>query len=157
HSFQVRAVSANGTDPTPSSFTWTITVPPPDTTITASPTDPTTSTSASFSFVSTPSGATFECALDAAAFAACTSPQSYSSLALGGHTFQVRAINGGGPDSTPASFTWTVGVPAPDTAITSSPASMTTSTSATFSFSSTPSGATFECALDGSGFAACTT
>jgi len=51
----------------------------------------------------------FQCALDAAAFAACTSPQAYSSLAAGTHTFQVRAVDSGGnADPTPATRSWTV-------------------------------------------------
>jgi hypothetical protein len=110
HTFQVRASSAVGTDPSPASFAWTVLVlAPPDTTITSTPAASTTSTSASFSFTATPSaGATFECALDGAAFAACTSPRAYTGLAVGGHTFQVRAVNGGGPDLSPASFSWTV-------------------------------------------------
>jgi hypothetical protein len=40
--------------------------------------------------------------------------------------------------------------------ITSSPANPTTSSTATFTFSDTKSGATFKCSLDGSAFAACT-
>src|SRR5262249_48486532 len=57
---------------------------------------------------STPSGATFQCALDGAAFAACSSPQAYSSLAVGLHSFQVRAVNGSGTDLSPALYTWTI-------------------------------------------------
>jgi hypothetical protein len=130
---------------------------PPDTTITASPANPTTSTSASFSFTASPSaGATFQCSLDGAAFAACTSPRALSGLAYGSHTFQVRAVNAAGADATPASFGWTINPPVPDTTITSAPGSSTTSTSASFSFTANPSaGATFECQLDGAGFAPC--
>src|SRR5262249_6816960 len=152
HTFQVRAVNGGGTDATPAQFTWTITPLPPDTSITSAPSAFTTSTSASFSFTSTPSGATFQCALDAAAFAACTSPQNLSGLAVGSPTFQVRASDANGTDPTPAAYAWTVLSSPPDTTITSSPASSTTSTSASFSFTSTPSGATFQCALDGAAF-----
>jgi Tol biopolymer transport system component len=55
----------------------------------------------------------FECRLDAAAFAPCASPVSYAGLAVGNHTFQVRAIDGAGAiDDTPATFTWTILTPA---------------------------------------------
>ena len=80
----------------------------PQTTLTAGPAASTTSTSASFSFTSSEPGS-FECALDAAAFAGCTSPKSYGGLAIGGHTFQVRARDGAGNiDASPASATWQI-------------------------------------------------
>jgi Ca2+-binding RTX toxin-like protein len=138
---------------------------PPDTTIDSSPSDPSNSSSASFSFSgtdnSTPSGSlTFECDLDGTGFTACTSPQSYTGLSDGSHTFQVRAIDGdGNVDPTPASFTWTIDATAPDTTIDSSPSNPSNSSSASFSFSGTDAGtgvASFECDLDGGGFSTCT-
>jgi hypothetical protein len=88
--------------------------PAPDTSITAGPGSSTTDTSASFSFASTTAGASFQCALDTAAFAACTSPTAYGGLAAGQHTFRVRAVDSAGTvDPTPASQTWTVQAPAP--------------------------------------------
>lgn len=88
---------------------------PPDTTITAQPSDGTTSTDASFSFTSSEPGSRFECALDGAAFAACSSPQPYTGLPAGQHSFGVRAIDSAGNvDPTPATATWTIGAaPAP--------------------------------------------
>ena len=131
---------------------------PPETTITASPAASTTSTSASFSFTANPAtGATFQCSLDGAAFATCTSPRSHTGLALGTHTFQVRAVNAQGTDPTPAAVTWLITNTPPDTTLTSTPPAATTSTSASFSFTANPAiGATFQCSLDGAAYATCT-
>lgn len=51
----------------------------------------------------------YECNLDGAGYTACTSPQSYSGLSAGSHTFRVRAVdNVGTVDASPATYTWTV-------------------------------------------------
>jgi YVTN family beta-propeller protein len=59
-----------------------------------------------------PSQLTFECRLDSTEeqdFAACTSPQEYTDLGFGEHTFEVRAVDtSGNIDPSPASFTWTI-------------------------------------------------
>jgi len=100
-------------DASPASYTWVVDTTAPDTTITANPTHLTISHSASFSFTgSDGSGsgvASFECSLDAAAFAACTSPQSYTSLHFGPHRFKVRAIDTlGFVDASPAVYYWVI-------------------------------------------------
>ena len=63
-------------------------------------------------------GATFECSLDGAAFAACgatfTPP---ADLAEGAHTLRVRAKDGPEFDRTPLVRTWTVDSIAPSTAL----------------------------------------
>jgi hypothetical protein len=121
HTFQVQAVdNAGNRDASPASFTWLIDTVKPDTNITAQPSNPTNSASGSFSFNgSEPGGcgvASFECKLDGAGFTTCTSPKSYSGLADGSHTFQVRAIDAAGnTDATPASFSWLVDTTAPVT------------------------------------------
>jgi hypothetical protein len=158
HTFEVRATdTAANTDASAASRTWTIDTSAPDTLITSGPSGTTNQGSATFEFTSDVSGATFECKLDTDPFAACASPQPYSSIGDGEHTFQVRAIDGlSHSDPTPATRTWTVDTTPPDTSITAGPSSSTDQTSATFAFSSSEAGATFTCSLDGGPFAACT-
>ncbi|MDQ3630269.1 MAG: phytase, partial [Actinomycetota bacterium] len=103
---------------------------PPETTVDSGPSATTNSRSARLGFSSSEPGSTFECRLDAAAFAPCTSPKDYADLADGQHTFEVRATDGAGNlDQSPASRTWTVDGTAPTVRI-SSPPSGTTYTSA---------------------------
>jgi hypothetical protein len=158
HTFSVRAAdSAGNTDATAATFTWTVDTGAPQTSITDSPSDPSNDPSPSFSFASSETGSTFECELDGAGFSSCTSPQGYSGLADGSHTFSVRASDPtGNPDATAATFTWTVDTAAPNTTITASPDDPTSSTAASFSFTASETGSTFECELDGGGFSACT-
>ena len=80
----------------------------PDTVITAGPTGSVTATSASFSF-SASEAAVFQCSLDGAAFAPCTSPATYTNLAAAPHTFRVAAVDPSyNMDATPAEQSWTV-------------------------------------------------
>ena len=89
----------------------------------SAPANPTNQTSASFSFTDTEAGVSFLCQLDGSAFSACSSPQSYSGLSAGSHTFSVKAQDAAGTQSTAASFTWTVDTtPPPTPSITSAPA-----------------------------------
>jgi hypothetical protein len=160
HTFQARAVDAAGNeDLTPDSYSWTIDATPPDTTIGPSQPAPlTTATGATFDFSSTELPATFQCSLDGAAFAACTSPKAYSALADGSHTFQVRALDTAtNADPSPASYTWTIDTTPPVTSFgTAKPSPNTSSSNATFDLASNEAGSTFECRLDGAPFGACT-
>jgi hypothetical protein len=157
HTFEVRAVDAAGnTDSSPASRTWTVDTTAPQTVITSAPPAATATTSASFNFTTLEAGSTLECSLDGGAWAACTSPKSYSSLAEGSHTFEVRATDAAGnTDATPASHSWTVDLTPPETTITASPPATTTETIATFEFSSSQPGSTFQCSLDGEAFSPC--
>jgi hypothetical protein len=159
HTFVVRAVNSSGIgDTTPATRTFTVDASTPETEIDSGPAAAaTTGPSTAFTFSSEP-GATFECSLDGAAFAACSSGGALTGLATASHTFIVRAVDAvGNQDPTASSRTWTVDATPPETAIDSGPAdgSSTTDTTATYGFSS-EAGATFECSLDGGAFAACT-
>ena len=138
------------------SWTWSTIGTAPDTAITNQVTN---GSSAAFDLNSPGNNlATFECKLDDGAFSACTSPKSYTGLAVGSHTFAVRATNQVGTvDGSPATTTWTVAAAtAPNTFIDHEPPAKTAATEANFEFSSSDASATFECRLDGGAWAACT-
>ena len=82
------------------------------------PSGTTTSTSQSFTFTSPSRAATFECKLDTPAgvgtYAACTSPQAYTTTAGGATRSRVRATDAAGNvDASPATRTWTIQADAP--------------------------------------------
>ena len=145
-------LSVGGTPPPPDTTE-------PETTIDSGPEGTVDSSTANFAFSSSESSSTFECRLDGGAWIACTSPEQYTGLPNGSHTFEVRATDSAGNvDSTPASRTWTINdTTAPETTITSGPSEGgTTGSTVTFGFSSSEEGSTFECSLDGSAWASCT-
>jgi hypothetical protein len=119
HEFEVRATDeAGNTDLTPAAAGFAVDTTSPDTTITSAPSGTIGTSSASFEFEAS-EAATFECRIDSsdnAAWSACASPQSYSSLADGAHLFEVRAADAlGHVDPTPAfaAFSIYTGPPKP--------------------------------------------
>src|SRR5207245_1704488 len=131
HTFQVKATDQAGNTGAAAGYTWTVDTVAPTVSITASPPNPSNSSAPSFSF-SSEAGASFQCALDGAAFAACSSPKSYSGVADGSHTFQVKATDTAGNTGTAASYTWTVDTVAPTASITASPTNPSNSSSPSF-------------------------
>jgi subtilisin-like proprotein convertase family protein/subtilisin family serine protease len=97
---------------------------PPDTTFASAPGNPTPATSATFRFGSNDGGATFECALDGAAYEPCAATRTFGGLALGSHTVRARAIDGSdNEDPSPASYTWRIEpVPPPAASFVVAPA-----------------------------------
>ncbi|NRB41078.1 MAG: HYR domain-containing protein [Pseudomonadales bacterium] len=157
HSFRVHAIDAAGnTDATPATYNWLIDLTPPDTSISSSPDSLTNSTDAFFNFTSTETGSTFQCFLDNSDLTSCNSPINYASLAEGNHSFSVVATDAAGnTDASPASYNWSVDLTPPDTSISSTPDSLTNSTNASFDFSATETGSTFQCSLDGGALSNC--
>jgi hypothetical protein len=85
-------------------------ITPPDTTIDSGPSGTGNGANATFSFSATEANSTFQCSLDGAAYSGCTSPQQYTNLASGSHTFNVRATDpAGNTDPSPATRNWSVG------------------------------------------------
>jgi hypothetical protein len=87
---------------------------PPETAITVAPANRTTERRATFEFsgtddTSAPAALTYECSLDRAAFAACSSGVVYSGLTTRGHLFRVRGTDeAGNVESSVARFRWRI-------------------------------------------------
>ncbi len=171
HTFSVKATDdAGNTDSSPATRKWTVeTVTPPadttapETTIASGPSGTTSSTAANFQFSADEAGSSFQCKLDSGSWASCDSPQAYSSLAAGAHSFSVKATDdSANTDASPATRSWTVeaaappaDTTAPNTTIDSGPTGTTTSTDASFAFSSSEAGSSFQCQLDSGSWASC--
>jgi hypothetical protein len=162
HAFRVRAKDENGTG-AGDLHEWTIDTTPPTATINSQPKDPSSGNSAAFTYSSNEAGSSFECSLDSGfgdSFAACASTgKTYTFLADGEYTFKVRATDKAGNQGAADSFTWQVDnsladVTPPETTIQSKPSDPSASTVG-FTYISNEPGSSFECALDGGGFATC--
>ncbi|MGC1165811.1 MAG: right-handed parallel beta-helix repeat-containing protein, partial [Solirubrobacterales bacterium] len=136
----------------------------PETTISGGPESGAAANSASFTFTSNESDSTFTCELDGGGWEGCASPELLSNLAVGSHQFSVRATDAvGNADASPATQSWIVeaaepphDTTAPQTSIASGPAASSTATTASFTFSSSESGSSFACKLDGDSWSICT-
>jgi subtilisin len=83
--------------------TFAVDATAPDTAITSGPDGATKNTTPTFEFGSPETGARFECRVDAGAWTACASPHRTGELAVGAHTFAVRAFDAhGNADASPA-------------------------------------------------------
>jgi Cu/Ag efflux protein CusF len=116
HVFEVHATNEVGNTSEPAVRTWKVLTEAPSPVVTAAPPATTDATAATFEFAdgaASPDVTGYECSLDDAAFAACASPQSFSGLAPGAHTFAVRANDTAGNTSEPTVYRWTVASPPP--------------------------------------------
>jgi len=183
HTFEVRATTAGGTDPTAAGRTWTVDTTGPtvsglspsdgaggvarDATVSATfseAVDPTT-VSTSTVTLTAPGGSAVPAAVG---YAAATRTVTLTpSARLGFNSTYTVTIKGG-----PAGvadvlgnrmaadrvwrFTTVPPPPVPDTFLNSGPADPSASAGATFTFSSDQPGAAFQCQLDGGAFADCT-
>jgi hypothetical protein len=182
YEFEVRTIdNAGNVQLVPTVFAWTVDnslldETPPETSILSKPPDPSASPAASFTYGSNEAGSSFQCKLDGGNFSGCpTGGITYSGLAEGPHSFQVRAVDPShNIDPTPAGYSFTVvfigtapastgtaagpnrRVPgrAPNTTIAKQGARLHDRTP-TFRFSASKAGASFQCKLDGGAFRSC--
>ncbi|RZA07191.1 MAG: hypothetical protein EOP11_08385, partial [Proteobacteria bacterium] len=163
HTLAVKAVDGAGNTSAPVSQSWNVILSAPLVSITAKPASLNSSASHSLAFSgSSPSGAaiaSYRCAMDGGAEITCASPQAFSGLVGGSHTFTVKAIDAAGNASAPASATWVTDLVAPSVVINTAPASVTSIATASFSFVGSDAGGgairEYECALDGASFSTC--
>ncbi|MEO8092019.1 MAG: heparin lyase I family protein, partial [bacterium] len=87
---------------------------PPETTISSGPSGTIAVDTTGFAFSSSEVGSSFECQLDSAAYAACSSPKTSSALTDGSHSLSVRATDAAdNTDATPATRSFTVDTTTP--------------------------------------------
>jgi hypothetical protein len=155
HTFSVRATdAAANTDASPATRNFTVDTVAPDTTV-SGPSGAIADATPTFTF-SSETGATFECNVDGAAYAACSNPYTTATLADGAHTFSVRARDAAtNADATPATRSFTVDTTT-QTTITKKPAKRTTKRKVKFGFTASEAGVTFECKLDKRAYRPCT-
>ena len=79
-----------------------------DTSIGKGPKKTTKQKTATFTFSANAGGSTFQCKVDKKPWKPCHPPLKLKRLKAGKHTFQVRAVNGGSTDGSPASYRWKV-------------------------------------------------
>ena len=138
-----------------SSFTLDVT-PPAAPTITSGPAGTSNPPSATFSFSDTEGGVVYLCKLDSGSYTACTNPATFSGLSTGSHTLSVEAKDAAGNISaSAASRTWTVDATPPPKPGIVGPDNKQDTTAATFTFSDSEAGITYQCNLDGGTYTAC--
>jgi hypothetical protein len=108
HRFTVKPTDTLGNPGVSAAFSWWVDGTAPETTVASAPAARTTTVSATFTF-SANEPSSFECKLDAGAFAPCSSPKTHTGLTRAAHSFEVRAIDAAGNvDATPAVHRWTI-------------------------------------------------
>lgn len=121
--------------------------------ITGAPVSPSSGPSATIEFTFEDAGATTTtCRLDEGPAEPCSSPWETPALSEGRHTVTVNATDAAG-NSGSDSASFGVSFAPPETTITSGPTGTMHEGSATFSFTSSKPGSTFECRVDGADWA----
>ncbi|MCE9575230.1 MAG: hypothetical protein K8W52_18920, partial [Deltaproteobacteria bacterium] len=158
HTFRVRAIDLAGNTGAAATFTWVVDTTPPSISMISTPANPSAVATATFAYGSNDASAAFECKLDTApVFSACASTASYTNLAEGSHTFQVRARDAATNVSSTLSFTWIVNTLGPTLAAV--PPAGWTVNYFNFKFGAVTGATSYQCnstpGLPAAGWAAC--
>ncbi|MGE0719113.1 MAG: Ig-like domain-containing protein, partial [Alphaproteobacteria bacterium] len=115
HTLHVKASDSLGNaDATPETFVWTVDTTAPETTIVDGPDAATNQTTAAFDFGPAEAGIAFQANMDGGGWSAVSDPATFTGVADGTHTLQVRATDAAGnEDTTPAEYVWTVDTSVP--------------------------------------------
>jgi hypothetical protein len=111
HTFAVEAADGSGQRGDAASYDWTVDTVAPTARLVSTPPVSATSGYASFGFGANEPDVSFTCSLDGGPASLCVSPQAYSALALGQHTFAVTPIDPAGNVGGSASYAWSVVAP----------------------------------------------
>ncbi len=155
HKFSVQGSGTGATAPPPVEYDWTVDLTPPTTVVTQKPPALSNSSTATFAFNSPDTTATFRCSLNGASPQPCTSPVTYTGLADATRTLWIQAVDlAGNVDTQAQPIAWTVDTTPPDTVL-AKPGNIVADSDPAFTFTSSETGATFQCSLDKAPFAAC--
>lgn len=108
HAVAVRATDGHGNTGPAVVHGWSVDTEAPVVSISDGPTQYTVLRTAVFQLACSEPGCSFACAIDGGAYAACSPPVQYHGLALGEHTFSVRATDPIGHASGATTVTWSV-------------------------------------------------
>jgi hypothetical protein len=150
----VRAVSPAGVqDGTPATYTWVVDRTGPTVTITSGPPAVDAASDVRFVFTANEPGP-FTCQMDSNPTVQCTSPRDFSQLSEGPHLWKIFATDALGNVGPTVEYPFNVSIILPDTMATC-PEAVVRSSTASVSFVSDQSPATFACSIDGGDFASC--
>ncbi len=154
HTLSISGVDTVG-NTNATTFSFTVDITPPVATITSGPPNPTNSRTATFTYSSTEPGL-FRCSLDGADYTTCITPWTINNVPEGQHGMAVKAVDQAGNQGKAVTYRWTVDLTPPTVVLKSTPPPLTRERNATFRWK-TQHGVTYQCSLDGSALADCTT
>lgn len=161
HTYQVLAVDKAGNSSVTESAQWTVDMTAPTLMFTQTPLPVSNTRAATFAFTGIDNNVAitkFDCRLDNANFAPCSSPVTLADVAEGNHSFEVRGYDAADNVSAPIRYSWLIDISPPTLSITSGPPALGNSPNASFTWTATDLGSgvkNMECRLDGGAYMPC--